>query len=75
MSGSDAPPLAELLQLFHGVAATECEHRIEHRRHMTGVEEESVAGDPKRISRVIDQMTREEHIGEVGAAHGTARMA
>ena len=53
MAGSYGTPLAEFLKFFEGVAAGERENALEHRRHMAGIKEESVAGDPAGVTGVI----------------------
>ena len=75
MSGSDAAPLAELLQVIKSVTACTRQYGIEHRRHVTRVEEETVTSLPARVLRVIYEKFREKHIDEIGTAHSTARVS
>ena len=42
---------------------------------MTGVEKETVAGNPGGVVGVGDEELRVEHVDEVGASHGTSRVA
>ncbi len=74
MTRSNAPPLAELLELLYGVTSGKGQSAIQHGRHVTGVEEESVTAEPCGIVGVGYKELRIEHINEIGATHGTARM-
>ena len=75
VSGGMASPLAEVLQLFGRHDAGQCEDRIEHRRHVPRVEEETVAERIIEFVGVIVQELRIEDVDEVGASHGSARMS
>ena len=72
MAGSHGAPLAELLEFGQGVAAGQGQNRIEHRRHMAGIEEKAVAGEPGRVVRVRYQKRGVENVDEVSAAHGAS---
>ena len=67
-------PLAELLEFGDSEAAAHCQNRIEHRRHVAGVEIETVACKPHRVVGIVDDEARKEHIDEVGATHGASGM-
>ena len=75
MAGSNGTPLAELLELVEGIVACESEHGIEHRRHVAGIEEETVAGEPGGIVGIGYEELREQNVHEISAAHGAAGMA
>ena len=49
----DRAPLAQVLQVIQLVLANEAELRVEHRGHVAGVEEETVAALPCGILRVV----------------------
>ena len=68
-------PLAELLQLFHTELAYEGQLSIEHGRHVTRIEEETVSAHPCGIFGVKLQILAVEYVDKVGATHGTSRMS
>ena len=69
VAGRGAAPLAELLELVEGELAGECEHGVEHGRHVAGVEEEAVAEGPLRVVGVGYEVLGIKHSGEIGTAH------
>ena len=71
VTSSRRAPLAKLLQLFESELADKAELRIEHRGHMTRIEEETVATNPRRVLWIILQILRIEHVDEVGTTHST----
>ena len=75
MARSNTAPLPERLQVGHGVFAREGQHRIEHGRHVPGVQEEPVARKPTRVIGVMNQKLGIKHVHKVGTTHGTARVA
>ena len=75
VTGADASPLAQLLQLVGGVFACEGEHRIKHRRHVARIEEEAVAGNPCGIIGVGYKKLRIKHVYKVCTAHGATGVA
>ena len=54
MAGSNGTPLAEFLKFFESIATRQGKNAIEHRRHVTGIKEESVAGNPIWIAGIIN---------------------
>ncbi len=75
MARAAAAPLAQLLKLLDGEFPRKGQHRVEHRRHVARVEEETVAGDPLGIVRIGHKEPGIKHVDEVGTAHGAAGMA
>ena len=45
-------PLAEVFQVVYGVVPDKCELRVKHRRHVSGIQEETVATSPCGTIRV-----------------------
>jgi hypothetical protein len=77
MPGSAGPELAEALQLLerHVGVAGEVEQRVEQHRAVAGREHEPVAVGPVGMLGGEFQVAGEQHGGDVGHAHGQARMA
>ncbi len=75
MSRCHAAPLTELSQLFGCEFAGEGKYAVKHRRHVSRVKEETIAGNPLRIFGVVDKVFCKECIDEIGSTHGTARVA
>ncbi len=75
VTGCGRAPLTELLKLIECIVAEECEHAVKHGRHVTGVEEETVAAKPLAVIGVGDKKLRVKHVYEIRAAHGSAGMA
>ncbi|CUQ58495.1 Uncharacterised protein [Segatella copri] len=71
MTRSYRTPLAELLEVFHREETTQSQTSIEHRAHVTWVEEEAVTASPCWICWIINQVLREEHVDEVRTTHST----
>ena len=69
-----AAPLAQRLQIFSRIVPGQRERRIEHRRHVARIEEETVAVGIRHIIGVVTQELGEEHRDEIRAAHGAAGM-
>ena len=69
-----AAPLAKRLQVVKLIEACQRERAVEHRGHVTGVEEEAVAALPCGIERIITKVLRIEHVDEVSATHGSTRV-
>ena len=67
-----AVPLAEPAQFFHREFSGESQYRVEHRRHVPGVEEKTIATFPTRIFGVIYQILREKYIYKIGSPHRTS---
>ena len=74
VSGCDAAPLAECFEVIHGVLARQCQLSIQHRGHMSRIQEEAIATGPLRVLRVKDQILGEEYVYKVRSAHGSARV-
>ena len=70
-----ATPLAELAQIVHREVTCQCQNAIEHRRHMTRIEEKAIAERICRIVGIVTQKLRIEHIDEIGTTHSTARVS
>ena len=75
VTGAHTAPLAQLLQLGDGIFPRQRQHAVEHRRHMSGVEEETVTGYPRGVVGVGDEKLRIKHVYEIGTAHGASGMA
>ena len=75
VTGCDAAPLAERCQILHRIVSGQGQHRIEHRGHVSGIEEETVAERIAQIIGIVTQELRIEDIDEIGAAHCTSGMA
>ena len=69
-----AAPLAQRLQIFGRIVPGQRERRIEHRRHVARIEEETVAVGIRHIIGVVTQELGEEHRDEIRAAHSAAGM-
>ena len=67
-------PLTKVLQVFEGELTGQAELTIEHRSHMSGVEEETVTRFPTGVLRIVLKELREEYIDEVCATHCAARV-
>ena len=74
MTGGYATPLAELAQLVHREMTRQCQHAIQHRRHMTGIEEKAITERIGRIIGIVTQKLRIEHIDKISSTHCTARV-
>ena len=74
VSGRYRTPLTEVLQVFERELTSEAELSVEHRRHVTRIEEEAVTRFPARILRVVFQKLAKEDIDEVRATHSSARV-
>ena len=72
--GRRTAPLAELLQFVQGEFVGQGQCGVEHGRHVPRIEEEAVAAFPCRVLGVVHQEFGEEHVDEIGATHGAARM-
>ena len=70
-----AAPLAQRLQIFGRIVPGQRQRRIEHRRHVARIEEETISVGVRRIVRIVAQKFGIEHRHEVGAAHRAAGMA
>ena len=70
MTGSDAAPRAECLQVIGRVAAGKMQHTVEHWRHVTRIQEEAVTGKPCRVVGVSNQILGKQDVDKVCAAHG-----
>ena len=68
-------PLAELLELFKAVLSDERKLCVEHRCHMSRIEEETVTSSPIRVLRIILEELGIEDVDEVSATHRSARMS
>ena len=77
MAGGRGVELAEALDLLdaHAVVAGEVEQRIEQHGAVAGRQHEAVAVRPARVGGVELVEARPERGGDVGHAHGHARMA
>ena len=74
MAGRHAPPLAQRLQVLGRIGAGQRQHRIEHRRHVAGIEEQPVT---ERIIHPVGIVTQElgvQYRDEISAPHCSARM-
>ena len=70
-----AAPLTQRLKVFGRIVPGQRQRRIEHRRHVTRIEEETISVGVRRIVRIVAQKFGIEHRHEVGAAHRAAGMA
>ena len=75
MARRNAAPLAQRLQIFGRIVPGQRQRRIEHRRHVARIEEETVAVGIGHVVGVVAQELRVEHRHEVGAPHGAPGMA
>ena len=68
--------LAKALQLIERqVVAGQVQQRIEQHRTVAVGQHEAVAVDPGRIGRVVAQVLHPERLGDLGHAHGRARVS
>ena len=74
VTGCHRTPLAQVLQILQRVLADEAELRVEHRSHVTGIEEETVATLPCGILGVVNEEFTVQGVDEVSTTHGTARV-
>ena len=74
VAGRHAAPLAQRLQVFGRIVSRQRQHRVEHRRHMPRIEEETVTVGVSHVIGVVTQELGIEHRHEVGTAHGAAGM-
>ena len=74
VSGCNRTPLTEVLEVFERELACQTELSVEHRRHVPGVEEETVTRFPTGIVRIVFQELAKEDVDEVCATHSTARV-
>ena len=72
---SGRAPLAERHEFFNRIATDECKLCIKHGRHVSWIQEESVATLPSWAFRVEGQKFAEEDIDKVSTAHGTTRVS
>ena len=75
VAGGYATPLTELTQLVHREMTCQCQHTVQHRRHMTRIQEETIAERISRIVGIVTQKLRIEHIDEIGTTHCTTRVS
>ena len=74
VAGRHAPPLPQRLEVLGRIESGQRQHRIEHRRHVSRIEEEAVAVGIGHVVGVVAQELRVEHRDEIGAAHRSAGM-
>ncbi|OAV67958.1 hypothetical protein Barb4_02275 [Bacteroidales bacterium Barb4] len=67
-------PLPELRQLLRRIFPCQCQHGIQHRRHVSWIKEEPVPPFPLRTLGVIHQKLRKQHVHEVRPPHRPAGM-
>ena len=71
-----AVQLAEALQLVHGqVVAGQVQQRVQQHRAVAVGEHEAVAVGPSRVGGVVLQVPVPQYLGDLGHAHGRARVA
>ena len=76
MTGRDAAPLPELLDLLQGqIVARQVQQAIQQHRTMPGREHEPIAIEPLRMGRVVTQMPGPEHVGHGAAPIGKPGVA
>ena len=75
VAGRHAAPLAQRLQVPSRIVPGQRQHRIEHRRHVSRIEEEPVAEGTGHVVGIVTQELRIEHRDEIRSAHGTSGMA
>ncbi len=75
MTRRHAAPLAQRLEVVERVVSGQCQHRVEHRRHVARIEEQTVAEGVVHPPRIVAQEFRIEQSDEVGTAHRAARVA
>jgi len=77
MAGSEAAPLAEILELVerHLLETGQVQQRINQHRAVARRENKAIAIGPLRVLRIELQVLRPEHKREIGAAHGQTAVA
>ena len=65
-------PLTKRFQFVEGETSDQCQLRIEHRRHVTRIEEETVAALPSGLRRVVSKKFAIKDVDEIGAPHGAS---
>ena len=76
MTGRQAIPLAELLELFQRqIVAGQMEQAVEQHRTMTGGQYKTIPVGPIRILGVMSQELGPKHVSSIGHAHGHTGMA
>ena len=75
MSRGRGTPLAQGSEFIESELAAETKLGIEHRSHVSRIEEETVTGLPVRVFRIVPEILGIEDIDEVRSAHRSARMA
>ena len=74
VSGCHRPPLTEVLEVLEGKLTRQTELGIEHRCHVAGVKEETIACFPSGVLRIVLKELAKEHIDEICATHSSARV-
>ena len=69
VTGRHAAPLAQVLQILHRVVAGQSQRSIEHRRHVTRVEEETITVGVIHLLGIVVQELGKEDGHEIGTAH------
>ena len=67
-------PLTEVLKVFQRELTGQAELTVQHRSHVTRIQEETVSCFPTRILRIVLQKLTEEHVDEVSTTHSSARV-
>ena len=75
MTGGGGAPLTQLLQFVHSEVTGHCELCVQHGRHVTGIQEETVATFPQRILGVVVQVLAIKYRNEICTAHSTSGMS
>ena len=75
VTGCRRAPLTKILQFVKGEIANQGQLGVEHRRHMAGVQEEAVTTAPLRVSGVVGEELRIEHVDKVGSTECATRVS
>lgn len=75
MARRDAAPLPQITQILHRISSGQCESRVEHRRHVSRIEEETVPEGIIHLVRIVAEKFGVKYSHEVRAAHCAAGMS
>ena len=75
VSRSGASPLTKMFEIIQREISSQRQHRIEHRRHMARIEEETITERIGRIIGIIFQKLGIENVDKISSAHGSARVS
>ena len=69
-----ASPLTKILQVLQRELTRQTELGIQHRSHVTRIQEETVTSLPTRVLRIVLEKLAKEDVDEVCATHRSARV-